>query len=322
MAERTLDKQNSFLSICKYLWSGYSIIIITVCIFILCGIIVPQFLAISNLMIVLRQASIIGMIALGMTFVIIAGGIDLSAGHVAAASGTVLILLQGNEAIPLWVSILACFAVAMFMGFVNGVVITKFRVPAFIVTLAIGLIVRSVALYAAGGVSITGRRIPEFTNIGNGSVGIIPNALIIWVVCAVILGCLLAFTKFGSYVYAVGSNETAARYSGIAVDRIRIICYTLVGFCVGMSALLNFSRMAAISAATASNLHEFDAITAVVVGGTTLAGGRGKIMGTFFGMIIVGVVSNLMIMFNISVYLTGLVKGGIILVAILTQRKD
>jgi len=322
-ANEAVNQQNIAIRIGKYLWKSYSLILILILIFIIAGIMEPRFIAVSNQLIIFRHAAIIGMMALGMTFVVIAGGIDLSAGHAAAAAGTVLILLQGNENIPIFVAILACFAVAMTIGLVNGLIITKFKLPAFIVTLAIGLIVRSIALNAAGGVSITGRRIPEFTNIGNGTwVGPIPNALLIWVVSAIILGCVLAYTKFGSYVYAAGGNETASRYSGIPVDRIRIICYVITGFCVGMSALLNFSRMAAISAATASQLYEFDAITAVVVGGTTLAGGRGKIMGSFFGMIAVSVVSNLTIMFGISPYLTGLIKGAIILVAILLQRRD
>jgi len=309
------------LRIAKHIWKNYSLILILIGIFIVAGILQPRFLTVSNQLIIFRHAAIIGMMALGMTFVVIAGGIDLSAGHASAAAGTVMILLMGNG-VPIPIAIFACFATAMLIGLANGLIITKFKLPAFIVTLAIGLIVRSIALNLAGGVSITAPRVPAFTNIGNGTlIGAIPNALLIWVVSAVILGCILAYTKFGSYVYAVGGNETAARYSGINVDRIRIICYVIIGFCVGMSTLLNFSRMAAIATTSAAQLYEFDAITAVVVGGTTLAGGRGKILGAFFGMIAVSVVGNLTIMFGISPYLTGLIKGSIILVAILLQRR-
>jgi len=304
------------------MWANYSIIFVFVAIFVVSGIIEPRFLTASNMLLVFRHASIMGMMALGMTFIIIAGGIDLSAGHVAAAAGTVLIVLQGNENLPIWFAIVTCFLIAMAIGLINGLIITKFKLPAFIVTLAIGLISRSLALELVDGRSVVGRRIPEFTQIGSGSLGPIPYPLLIWVIVTIILGCVLAYTKFGSYVYAVGGNETAARYSGIPVDRIRIICYTLMGFCVGMSALLNFSRMAAITPATAANLDEFDAITAVIVGGASLAGGRGKILGTFLGAVIVNVVSNLMIMFGISVLLSGFVKGALILVAILLQRRD
>ena len=300
---------NSFLGAAKLFWGEYSIIVITVFIFIISGMIAPRFLTATNVLLVLRHSSIIGVIALGMTFVIITGGIDLSSGHVLAMSGTILLILQGNENIPLWVAILACFAVATGIGFLNGIIITKLRLPFFIVTLAVGIMTRSLTLFLTNGVTVEGRRIPEFTNIGNGSFGIIPYSAIIWGALALILGCILAYTKFGSYTYAVGGNETAAKYSGISTDNVKIAAYTLTGFCVGISSLLNFSRVAAILPGTAGNMFEFDAITAVVVGGAALSGGRGKILGTFFGMIIIGVVSNLLIMFQISPFLTGFFKG-------------
>jgi ribose transport system permease protein len=314
--------QNPALRIIKHIWNEYSIIIVTVVIFLVTGLITPRFLTTGNIMLVLRHSAIIGIIALGMTFVIITGGIDLSSGHVVAMSGTILILLQGNENIPLWVAILACFASAAAMGFLNGIIITKCRLPAFIVTLAVGAIARSAALYATDGVSVSGRRTPEFINIGNGSLGVIPYSVIIWVFLAVFLGCILAYTKYGSYTYAVGGNETTAKHSGISVDGIKIAAYTLTGLCVGISSLFNFSRVAAILPATSGNMFEFDAITAVVVGGCALSGGRGKILGTFFGMIIIGVVSNLLIMFQISPFLTGFFKGALILLAVMFQRRD
>ena len=309
------------LRILKRIWSDYSLVVILVVIFIIVGNIVPRFLYLSNQLLILRHAAIIGMIALGATFIIIAGGVDLSAGHVMAASGTVLIMLQGNENIPLVVAILACFAVAITVGLLNGFVVTKTGIAPFIVTLAIGIMVRSIALNAVGGVSITGRRIPAFTNIGNGTIGVIPIPLIIWVSFAIIFGCILAYTKFGSYIYAVGGNENAARYSGIPVKKVRIACFAIGGFCVAVAALLSVSRMAAIATSTSGYLYEFDAITAALVGGTALSGGRGKIVGTFFGMIAISVVSNLMIMLQISPYLGGFVKGAIILLAVLMQSR-
>ena len=314
--------QNQAIRLIKHIWEEYSIIIITVAIFLISGLIAPRFLTPTNILLVLRHSAIIGVIALGMTFVIITGVIDLSAGHVVAMSGTVLILMQRNENIPLPVAILGCFAVATAIGFLNGVIITKFRIPAFIVTLAVGSIARSVAMYTTGGISVPGRRTPEFINIGNGSLGVIPYSLMIWVGLAVIFGCILAYTKLGSYTYAVGGNEITAKYSGISVDGIKIFAYTLTGFCVGVSALLNFSRIASILPATSGSMFEFDAITAVVVGGCALSGGRGKILGVFFGMIIIGVVSNLLVMFQISPFLTGVFKGSLILLAVLFQRRD
>ncbi|TVR05529.1 MAG: ABC transporter permease [Spirochaetaceae bacterium] len=321
MTEKTATRTNPVLRATKHVWEEYSIVVITVVVFVVSGLIAPRFLTANNILLVLRHASVIGVIALGMTFVIITGGIDLSSGHVVAMSGTVLLILQGNENMPLWVAILACFGVATAIGFINGIIITKLRLPFFIVTLAVGIMARSITLFVTNGVSVDGRRVPEFTEIGNGSLGPIPYPVIIWVVLALILAAILTYTKFGSYTYAVGGNEMAAKYSGIATDKVKIAAYTLTGFCVGVAALLNFSRVAAILPGTSGMMFEFDAITAVVIGGAALSGGRGTILGTFFGMLIIGVVSNLLIMFQISPFLTGFFKGALILLAVLFQRK-
>jgi ribose transport system permease protein len=155
-----------------------------------------------------------------------------------------------------------------------------------------------------------------------GSVGFLPNPLIVFLLSAIILGFVLKYTKFGSYVYAIGGNENAARYSGINVHLVRICTYALMGLCIGVAAILDFSRMAAVSATQSALHYEFDAITAVVIGGTPLIGGRGRILGTIMGVIILGIVSNIMIMMNISPFLSGFVKGAIILVAVLLQKQD
>jgi ribose transport system permease protein len=161
------------------------------------------------------------------------------------------------------------------------------------------------------------------TQIGRGTIGIIPYSVIIWLLLAILLGCVLKFTKFGTNIYAVGGNESAARYSGIAVNKTKILAYTLIGTCVGIAATLDISRMVSINASSAGDMYEFDAITAVVVGGTALSGGRGRILGTVVGCIMItAVVGNVMVMVGISSYLAGLVKGVIILAAVLLQRRD
>jgi len=139
---------------------------------------------------------------------------------------------------------------------------------------------------------------------------------------AVVFHILLTRTKYGTYVFAVGGNENAARYSGIKVDRIRIITYMLVGLCTGMAATMEMSRMVAVAAATSGSQYEFEAITAVIVGGTALSGGRGRLIGTIVGFIILGIVNNMMIMLNISPYLSGAAKGAVILFAVLLQRRE
>jgi len=317
------QKENPALRILKHIWAEYSIIVVTIIIFAVAGILAPRFIQLSNIIVILRQSAIIGVIAVGMTYVIITGGIDLSSGHVLATAGGVLMLLQGNPNVPLGVALLACLAVGTTIGIINGFIVTQFRVPAFIVTLAVGIMARSIALYLVDGRSLTGDRDDLiFRGIGTGSIGFMPNPLLIWLILAVLLGLALKYTKLGSYTYAVGGSELASKYSGIAVNRTKIFAYALTGFCAGLACILDVSRTVTIAVPTAGHMYEFDAITAVVVGGAALSGGRGKILNTFFGVIIITVVSNLMAMLGLSVLLSGFVKGVVILVAVLLQRRE
>jgi ribose transport system permease protein len=326
----TLERQtdNRFLDLARRVWRDYSVLVVFVLIIFVSGIAAPRFLQPNNLLNILRNTSVVGLIALGMTLVIIAGGIDLSSGPVLATSGATLILLQrmvnpdGSSVVPLPIAILACCTVAVAIGFLNGVVITKAKLPPFIVTLAVGIIARSVTMYLCRGATIMGNKIPQFTGIGNGSVLNIPIPFIVVVVLAAVFHILLTRSKFGTYVFAVGGNENAARYSGIKVDRIRILTYMLAGLCTGIAATIEMSRMAAVAATTSGSQYEFEAITACIVGGTSLAGGKGRLIGTIVGFIILGMVNNMMIMLNISPYLSGAVKGSVILFAVLMQRRE
>jgi ribose transport system permease protein len=310
------------------IWRNYSVVVVFFVIIGICGLAAPRFLTPGNLLSILRNTSIVGSIALGMTFVIIAGGIDLSSGPVFATAGAVLIFLQrmknpdGSPALPLFVAILACAAVAMAFGFFNGIIITKAKLPPFIVTLAVGIIARSVTMYICRGATIMGNNVPQFSQIGNGSLLSLPIPFVVVIVMAILFHILLTRTKYGTYVFAVGGNENAARYSGIKVDRIRIITYMLVGLCTGIASTMEMSRMVAVAAASSGSQYEFEAITAVIVGGTALEGGRGRLIGTIVGFIILGIVNNMMIMLNISPYLSGAVKGAVILFAVLLQRRE
>ena len=323
-----LKAENRVLKLAGWVWKNYSILVVFAVILIICGLAAPRFLRPNNLLNILRNTSIVGVIALGMTFVIIAGGIDLSSGPVLATSGAALIVLQGmvteagEPAMPLIVPILVCLAISTGIGFMNGIIITKAKLPPFIVTLAIGIIARSVVMYFCRGATIMGNKIPEFTRLGNGSLLGLPIPFITAILLAVVLHIILTRSKFGTYVFAVGGNENAARYSGIKVDRIKIATYMLVGFCTGIAAVIEMSRMAAVAATTSGSYYEFEAITAVIVGGTVLTGGKGRLVGTIVGFIILGIVNNMMIMLNISPYLSGAVKGAVILFAVLIQRRD
>jgi ribose transport system permease protein len=320
--------ESRFLHFVTGIWRNYSVVVVFFVIIGICGLAAPRFLKPGNLLNILRNTSIVGSIAIGMTFVIIAGGIDLSSGPVFATAGAVLIFLQrmknpdGSPALPLFVAILACCAVAMIFGLLNGMVITKAKLPPFIVTLAVGIIARSVTMYICRGATIMGNNIPQFNRIGSGSIFSIPIPFLVVVVMAILFHILLTRSKIGTYVFAVGGNENAARYSGIKVDRVKIFTYMLVGLCTGVAATMEMSRMVAVAAATSGSQYEFEAITAVIVGGTALSGGRGRLIGTIVGFIILGIVNNMMIMLNISPYLSGAVKGAVILFAVLLQRRE
>lgn len=320
--------EKNLLSTSKNIWSRYSIIFVFIILFIICTLLTNgKFAEWKNITTIFRNSSIVGIIALGMTFVIISGGIDLSSGPVMATAGTVLVFLQ-KDGTSLPLAILACIAVAAAFGFINGIITTKAKVPPFIVTLATGIIARSLTMYIGNGATVTGNNQDTlFKSIGNGNLSItkdfiIPTPFLIMLAVAIILTMLLIKTKFGTFVFAVGCNETAAKYSGIKVDRIKILTYIIAGICVGIAGTIEISRMVAVSSTTTGKGYEFDAITAVLVGGTSLAGGRGTIYGTVIGIIILFFVNNMMIQLDVSTYLTDAIKGAVIMIAVLLQARN
>jgi ribose transport system permease protein len=319
----SVRSERNLLNTSRQIWSKYSTIFVFIILFVICSLLTGgKFSTWNNVTTILRNASTVGIIALGMTFVIISGGIDLSSGPVMATAGTVLVYMQ-KSGIPLAVDILACIAVAAAFGFINGVVTTKVRVPPFIVTLAVGIIARSLTMYICTGATVTGNNTDTFfKSIGNASIFTIPVPFIIMLVVAVVMTILLVKTKFGTFVFAVGCNDTAAKYSGIKVDRTKIWTYVIAGICVGIAGTIEISRMVAVSSTTTGANYEFDAITAVLVGGTSLAGGRGTIYGSVIGAIILFFVNNMMIQLDISTYLTGAIKGLVIMVAVLLQARN
>ncbi len=305
------------------IWSNYRIVFVFIIFYIVCTLLTHgKFGTWNNMSTILRNASTIGVIALGMTFVIIAGGMDLSSGPVLACVGSIFIFLQG-AGYPLILPVVVCIAAAIGIGLVNGLIITKAKIPPFIVTLAIGIIARSVTTFICQGKTVTGNNQDLFVKkIGNGSIGSIPNPLIIMLVLAVILTIILTKTKLGTYIISVGCNENAARYSGINVERIKIITYMIVGACTGIAAVIEMSRMVAVSSVSSGQGYEFDAITAVLVGGTALEGGRGTIYGTVIGAVLLQFVNNMMVQMNISIYLAGTLKGIIIFLAVFLNSRN
>lgn len=291
--------------------------------FVLSSVSSPYFLQTRNILNILRQVSYTGIIGLGMTFVIISGGIDLSVGSMTALIGGIIILVLnyfGGDVSAIIIAIIVGIILGVLAGAVNGVIITKGKVAPFIVTLGTMAIYRSFTLYIsnAGEFRSSSSLYPE---LGMGHFLGIPIPVWIFLGLAAIFNLILFNTRYGRYVCAVGSNEKVAAYSAINVDLIKFISYLIVGFTVAVSAVLLSSRLNSISSSNAGINFELDAIAAVIIGGTSMTGGSGTVYGTVIGAIILGIVNNMLNMLGVSPYLQGTVKGLVIIGAVLIQRK-
>lgn len=291
--------------------------------FVISSLSSPYFLQIMNIRNILRQVSYTGIIGLGMTFVIISGGIDLSVGSMTAFVGGIVIMTLnhfGGGVDAVWIAIILGLLLGVGCGAINGLVITKGKVAPFIVTLGSMAIFRSLTLYIsnAGEFRSTSRVFPE---VGMGFFLEIPIPVWVFFGLAVVFSIVLNHTRYGRYVCAVGSNPRVAAYSAIKVNWIRFVSYMVVGFTVAVSAILLGSRLNSISSTNAGANYELDAIAAVIIGGTAMSGGTGSIWGTVVGAIILGIVNNMLNMMGVSPYLQGTVKGLVIIGAVLVQRK-
>ncbi|CEH31732.1 ribose ABC transporter permease [Aneurinibacillus migulanus] len=286
---------------------------------IILAVMSPNFLTLNNILNVLRQVSINALIAFGMTFVILTGGIDLSVGAILALSGALTAGLMTNGMDPI-LAILVGLLVGAVMGMVNGLLVAKGKVAPFIATLATMTIFRGLTLVYTEGRPITGFDSDMFTMLGAGYLFIIPVPIIWTLGCFAVLYFILKKTAFGRRVYAIGGNEEAAILSGIKVSRVKIYIYALTGFLSALAGIILTSRLNSAQA-NAGMGYELDAIAAVVLGGTSLSGGRGWIFGTLIGAMIIGVLNNGLNLLEVSSFYQQVVKGSVILLAVLLDRK-
>lgn len=277
----------------------------------------PRFLTYSNLFNVLRQTSLNAIIAVGMTFVILTWGIDLSVGSILAFSSAIAASLAHNGTSAI-VAILAGLAIGTILGLLNGLIITQGHIPPFIATLAMMTMARGATLIYSDGQPITGLGEGLYF-IGNGYVGKIPLPVIITIIALVVGHYILSQTRTGRYIYAVGSNEDAAKLTGINTKLTKTIVYAISGFTAALSGIIIISRLNS-APPTAGAGAELDAIAAVVLGGTSLAGGQGHIAGTFIGALIIGILNNGLNLLNVSSYYQQFAKGVVILIAVLLDR--
>ncbi len=280
----------------------------------------PSFLTATNIFNVLRQVSISALIAFGMTFVILTGGIDLSVGSTLALTGAISAGLLAGGVNPLLAMLIGLLLGAL-LGAINGVIIAKGKVAPFIATLATMTIFRGLTLVYTDGKPVSGLGDSQaFQLFGKGYLFGIPVPVVTMIVAFIVLYFILKQTTFGRRVYAIGGNEEASRLSGINVDRITIAVYALTGMLAALSALILTSRLNSAQP-TAGQSYELDAIAAVVLGGTSLTGGRGWIFGTLVGALIIGVLNNGLNLIGVSSFFQQVVKGIVILIAVLLDRK-
>jgi len=290
---------------------------------VIVSILSPSFLSSRNILNVFRQTSVNAIIAAGMTFVILTGGIDLSVGSVLALSGAFAasLLASGQNIVVAVIAAIVCGAA---VGFLNGFVISKGKLQPFIATLATMTILKGITLVFTDGKPIklgSNGLAMAFGKIGGGTVFGIPSPVIITTLVFVACYYILNHTKMGRYTYALGGNEEATKLSGLNTDKIKIWVYTISGILSAIAGIIITSRLYSAQP-TAGTGYELDAIAAVVLGGTKLTGGKGKISGTIIGALIIGVLSNALNILDVSSYYQMMVKGIVILIAVLLDRKS
>lgn len=274
----------------------------------------PRFFTVSNLLIIGTQVSINALLAFGVTFVIITGGIDLSLGSMVAVTGVVAATFAHPDTYPVVVPLLAGIGAGLLFGAFNGLVITKSKVPPFIVTLGTMTIGRGLALILSKGRPISNLS-DTFNFIGGGNIFGIPFPIIILIVAFAVCAVILNKTVLGRYMYAVGGNEPAARASGIRVGNVKMWVYTICGILSAMGGILLTARITT-GQPNAGAGFELDAIAAAIIGGTSTSGGTGTMTGTLIGALLIGVISNSLDLLNVTSYYQQVVMGVIIIGAV------
>jgi inositol transport system permease protein len=311
------------------IFSKYGIFLIFALMVVGASVLSPAFLSSTNLINVVRQMSVVGLIALGVTGVIVSAGIDLSSGSVVGLTAVVAASLAQDPEyttpfypglhVPLLVAILAACAVGALVGLINGTLIAKTRIPPFIATLGTFTAIRGLALLYTGGRPISDLK-DSYNFIGQGAVLGVPVPIIVLVAMAIVTHVLYAHTKFGKYIYAIGGNEQAARVSGIDAAKYKVLIYVYASFLAGLAGLVVSARIGSGQPGLGVG-YELDAIAAAVIGGTSLsAGGIGTVAGTIVGALIIGVLNNILDLTNVSAYWQQIIKGCIIVGAVILDQ--
>jgi len=294
-------------------WDRVGILMVLVALVLLMAVIAPNFNRVDNLLNIARAISINAILAAGMTVVILTGGIDLSVGSTIAVSGVVAVI-AAIAGVPAPAAVLLGMGVGALCGLVNGWLTAYLALAPFIVTLGTMTFLRGLAYTITDGQPIVSSSL-NFRDLGNGYVGPVPIPVIVMVAVYAVVWFVLERTRYGRHVYAVGGNAEAAKLAGVRVKRVVTSVYVLAGACAGLAGVI-FSARVISAQPTAGTGYELDAIAAVVLGGTSLAGGRGRIVGTLIGSVILGVLSTGLILLNVQFFTQLLIKGVVIILAV------
>lgn len=308
MEKMETNRGVSLRSIWRYRETGLALILILMCAVL--SVVTTTFFTSDNLINILKQTTLVCIIAIGQTFIIISGGIDLSVGQ-SMTLGSMVLAYSLKGGYPLILSMLLAIVASMAVGFSNGALITKLHLPAFIITLGMTNIVKGVILVLSEG-NIVLLNNDVIADIGRGSLGPIPWMVMILVTIAAVCIFLLNKTVLGNRVKAVGGNETAARLSGISVDRTRILVYTLAGLLCGIAAIIVTGRLNGGNP-NAAGTYDMDSIAAVIVGGTALSGGAGSIVGTILGALLMVLIRNGLVLLRVNIYWQTVAIGVVII---------
>lgn len=277
----------------------------------------PNFLKITNIVSILQQVSVLGILTMAMAMLLISGGIDLSLGMIMALSGVVIsrVITDGG---PVGLAVLLGLVVATLAGLINGLIISRTKTMPLIITLGMSSVYFGIALMVSGGgfMNFDG----AFDSIGRTRIlGVLPTTLVFLFTIVILSFILLNYTRFGRRVVAIGGNEENAYLSGIRVNRYKTLVYTIGGLLAGIASIVLVSRLDSI-VATAGTGYELAALTAAVIGGVTFEGGRGSILGAFIGVLLMGVIANAMTILSVNSYLQTAITGGIIVVAVILSN--
>ena len=308
----------------KLILKDYSFLLSLVLLLIIARAVNPNFFTWNNISNIFVQSSMVGLIAMGMSMVISAGQIDISVGvQVAIIGGFGILVLNSTQSALIMLVFCSVFGAGI--GTVNGLLITKGHMPAMIATLAMQSACRSIINHfgAGGPFTVDKGMYDSFRQLASGGIPLgpikVPYLMLIFIAAGIIFHIIMKHTRLGKHIYAVGSNETSARLAGINVDLVKTLVFTITGLMCGLAALIYASRMTAVAASSAAINYEMDAIAAVAIGGTSMAGGRGKIVGTFVGVLMFKIISKILTSADVSTFLNGAISAAIIVIAVLLQ---